>query len=93
MCIRDRVYAGQEVEVSEYTMSEIIATIYETMEGSGIKEGILFLDEINCVSDVYKRQAAACPVQFPIREGRLWKNKKSIRKFRKRKRLLLSRKK
>ena len=49
--ITHKVYAGQEVEVSEYTMSEIIATIYETMEGSGIKEGILFLDEINCVSE------------------------------------------
>jgi hypothetical protein len=32
-------------------MSEIIASIYETMEKSGIKEGILFLDEINCVSE------------------------------------------
>ena len=32
-------------------MSEIIASVYEAMEGSGIKEGILFLDEINCVSE------------------------------------------
>ncbi len=44
-------YGGQEYSVSEYTMSEIIASIYDTMEKSGIKEGILFLDEINCVSE------------------------------------------
>ena len=37
--------------VSEYTMSEIIASVYDTMEESGRKEGILFLDEINCVSE------------------------------------------
>ncbi len=40
-----------EFDISEYTMSEIIASIYEVMEGSGIEEGILFLDEINCVSE------------------------------------------
>lgn len=44
-------YGGEEVDVSEYTMSEIIASVYETMENSGMKEGILFLDEINCVSE------------------------------------------
>ncbi|MBQ1341598.1 MAG: ATPase, partial [Erysipelotrichaceae bacterium] len=32
-------------------MSEIIASVYEAMEKSGLKEGILFLDEINCVSE------------------------------------------
>ena len=37
--------------MSEYTMSEIIASVYEMMEKSGKKEGILFLDEINCVSE------------------------------------------
>ena len=42
---------GLEYDVTEYTMSEIIATIYETMRETGIKEGILFLDEINCVSE------------------------------------------
>lgn len=46
-----RNYVGADVQVSEYTMSEIIANIYNTMEATGIKEGILFLDEINCVSE------------------------------------------
>mgnify|MGYP007134713114 CR=1 FL=1 len=32
-------------------MSEIIASVYETMERTGCQEGILFLDEINCVSE------------------------------------------
>ena len=44
-------YGGLSCDVSEYTMSEIIASVYEVMEKSGIHEGILFLDEINCVSE------------------------------------------
>lgn len=49
--ISHREYEGMQYDVSEYTMSEIIASIYEVMEESGVKEGILFLDEINCVSE------------------------------------------
>ncbi len=49
--IAHKVYGDQEFDISEYTMSEIIASIYETMEAGGLKEGILFLDEINCVSE------------------------------------------
>ncbi|MBR5801047.1 MAG: AAA family ATPase [Lachnospiraceae bacterium] len=49
--IAHKEYEGMSYDVSEYTMSEIIASIYEVMEASGIKEGILFLDEINCVSE------------------------------------------
>ena len=49
--IKKKKYGGQEYDVSEYTMSEIISTVYDTMETSGITEGILFLDEINCVSE------------------------------------------
>ena len=32
-------------------MSEIISSIYHYMEETGKKEGILFIDEINCVSE------------------------------------------
>ena len=46
-----RSFDGEDYAVTEYTMSEIIASIYEQIERSGIKEGILFLDEINCVSE------------------------------------------
>lgn len=49
--IEHRTYRGTEYAVSEYTMSEIISTVYETAEQSGIREGLLFLDEINCVSE------------------------------------------
>ena len=49
--ISHKKYQGAEFDVSEYTMSEIIASVYEMMEKSGKKEGILFLDEINCVSE------------------------------------------
>ena len=49
--IEKKVFNRKEYQVSEYTMSEIIASVYETMEATGKKEGILFLDEINCVSE------------------------------------------
>lgn len=44
-------YGGEEYSVSEYTMSEIIASVYDMIEFTGVTEGILFLDEINCVSE------------------------------------------
>lgn len=49
--ISQKEYDGREYSVTEYTMSEIIASVYEQIEKSGIHEGILFLDEINCVSE------------------------------------------
>ncbi|MCM1210945.1 MAG: AAA family ATPase [Blautia sp.] len=49
--IAHKEYEGLSYDVSEYTMSEIIASIYDVMRDSGIREGILFLDEINCVSE------------------------------------------
>lgn len=49
--ISKRQYGDQEFDVTEYTMSEIVAAIYEKMEQTGLSEGILFLDEINCVSE------------------------------------------
>ena len=48
--IEKKMYGGKEYSVSEYTMSEIIASVYEMIEETGVEEGILFLDEINCVS-------------------------------------------
>ncbi len=49
--IDHKVYGEKEYAVTEYTMSEIIAAVYNKMEETGLKEGILFLDEINCVSE------------------------------------------
>ena len=49
--IEHRTYGDKEYAVTEYTMSEILASIYDLMKKTGIKEGILFLDEINCVSE------------------------------------------
>ena len=49
--IQEKVYDGKTYSVTEYTMSEIIASIYNKMEATGVKEGILFIDEINCVSE------------------------------------------
>ncbi len=49
--IEHKTYGGREYAVSEYTMSEIIASVYDMMETTGVTEGILFLDEVNCVSE------------------------------------------
>lgn len=49
--IREKEFGGETYSVTEYTMSEIIASVYEKMEKTGLKEGILFIDEINCVSE------------------------------------------
>ena len=49
--IRTRRFGGEECAVTEYTMSELLAGVYRHMEASGCKQGILFLDEINCVSE------------------------------------------
>ena len=49
--IETKEYGGKEYSVSEYTMSEIIATVYEMIKKTGKHEGILFLDEVNCVSE------------------------------------------
>ena len=49
--IEKKSFGGETYSVTEYTMSEILSSVYETMEKTGIREGILFLDEINCVSE------------------------------------------
>ncbi len=49
--ITKQTFDGREYAVTEYTMSEIIGAVYEQIERSGVREGILFLDEINCVSE------------------------------------------
>ncbi len=49
--IMKKNYQGRDVSITEYTMSEIVASIYEYMNQTGHTSGILFLDEINCVSE------------------------------------------
>lgn len=49
--ICEETYEGQTYSVTEYTMSEIIASVYRCIRDEGKKEGILFIDEINCVSE------------------------------------------
>ncbi len=44
-------YNKESFQVTSYTMSEIIAEIYHKMNRTGLNEGILFLDEINCVDE------------------------------------------
>ncbi len=49
--IREKSYDGIQTSVTEYTMSEIIDSVYACMERTGKREGILFIDEINCASE------------------------------------------
>lgn len=49
--IKTKTFGGIEYDVSEFTMSEILSDVYSYIEKTGYKSGILFLDEINCVSE------------------------------------------
>ena len=49
--VNKKIFDDHEYAITEYTMSEIIAALYNKIEDTGISEGILFLDEINCVSE------------------------------------------
>jgi len=49
--ITEKKFGDKDYKITEYTMSEIIASVYDTMETTGKKEGILFIDEINCASE------------------------------------------
>ena len=49
--IKTEEFDGNEYSVTEYTMSEIIAGVYKAIKEQGHREGILFIDEINCVSE------------------------------------------
>ena len=68
--IKEKVYGGQTYSVTEYTMSEIIASVYEKIEQTGIKEGILFIDEINCVSETL------APTMLQFLQGKTFGNQK-----------------
>ncbi len=58
--ITEKEFEGFKYQVSDYTMSEIIGSIYDLMRETDIREGILFLDEINCISETL----APCMLQF-----------------------------
>lgn len=49
--IVEKEFAGVETKITEYTMSEIIAAVYEEIDNKGYKQGILFIDEINSASE------------------------------------------
>ena len=49
--ISKETLAGETFSMTRYTMSEIVASMYQKMDETGLKEGVLFIDEINCVSE------------------------------------------
>ncbi len=68
--IEHKMYGGREYAVTEYTMSEIVASVYERIEKSGMPEGILFIDEINCVSETL------APTMLQFLQGKSFGNHK-----------------
>lgn len=49
--IQDITYGNDQYKITEYTLSEIINSVYHAIHHSGMKEGVLFIDEVNCVSE------------------------------------------
>lgn len=68
--IQKKIYGEKEYSVTEYTMSEIIASVYDKMESTGLREGILFIDEINCVSETL------APTMLQFLQGKTFGNQK-----------------
>ena len=68
--IKEKTFGKETFSVTEYTMSEIIASVYEKMEKTGLKEGILFIDEINCVSETL------APMMLQFLQGKTFGNQK-----------------
>ena len=68
--IKEKTFGQEMFSVTEYTMSEIIASVYEKMEKTGLKEGILFIDEINCVSETL------APMMLQFLQGKTFGNQK-----------------
>lgn len=68
--IKEKTFGSESFSVTEYTMSEIIASVYEKMEKTGLKEGILFIDEINCVSETL------APMMLQFLQGKTFGNQK-----------------
>ncbi len=68
--IEQKMYDGTMRSITKYTMSEIIASVYDRMEESGRREGLLFIDEINCVSETL------APAMLQFLQGKSFGNQK-----------------
>ena len=68
--IEKKKYGGREYSITEYTMSEIVASVYSKIEKTGLKEGLLFIDEINCVSETL------APTMLQFLQGKTFGNHK-----------------
>lgn len=49
--ITEKDYNGEMTLTTEYTASEIVSSVYEMIKTSGRRDGILFIDEVNCASE------------------------------------------
>ena len=77
--IKEKVYGGQTYSVTEYTMSEIIASVYEKIEQTGIKEGILLSMRSTACRRRWRRQCCSFFRERPLatrkcrRDGSSWR--------------------
>ena len=55
--ISQKIYDGKEYNVTEYTMSEIVSSIYDTISESGIKEGMILVSAMHITAGVYVNDA------------------------------------
>lgn len=49
--ITEKDYNGAMTLTTEYTASEIVSSVYEMIKTSGRRDGILFINEVNCASE------------------------------------------
>ena len=49
--VKEKTYGDKVYSVTEYTLSEIVDSVFSAIEQQNKREGILFIDEINCVSE------------------------------------------
>ena len=61
--IEHKVYGGKEYAVTEYTMSEIVASVYDRIRDTGLKEGILYRRDQLRIGDIGSCHAAVPSVQ------------------------------
>ena len=51
--IREKNYGGKTFSITEYTMSEIIASVYDKIEQTGIREGMISLIVYSVMENVF----------------------------------------
>ena len=76
-----KTYGGREYDVSEYTMSEIIASVYDLMEDAGVKEGMLghiSVEQFQTLSGCYTEEQEKLAAEIPVKEAAIQKLRDTV---------------